>query len=477
MICLSKTQQRPFGYQRRRGSMTIFLCIILAALVLTESILWTAAARRAKEADLARSMRLQLQQSLSGWNEEIYDFYGLYTLDTSTLDSTVVTTCFQDGDEIQVLLNPTSEMTAESIRTGVIRFMLIRFPALLASEILSRLSIIGDLVSESSLYQTITDEGTSDWMSYLATFVDQKDTWVSTIESVLNTVETVDITGTTEKVQSFLTTMKNVAERGGTSFLQQDGEVSDVLDLSTISSVMKRYDRLSRSDMPEFADSMLLSTYVASLFDSRLSTLQVHGEDEEETNAFGDSFEKIHSENMPDMEYVVTGIEDINTSRYITATMVLDVRFVIDLAMNILDKEKNATALEIAGVLSPIILLLSGGYVDIPPEYLKYVVLYVWSIADAMSDGMKLLRGESVPLFTSEYVDENSILQNALDTNYRDYIGIILLLIPNEWKSSRIETIIRRDAGAAMYSGVSVTVQYQDRQYYSEDSYDTYRTM
>ena len=118
--------------------MTIFLCIILAALVLTESILWTAAARRAKEADLARSMRLQLQQSLSGWNEEIYDFYGLYTLDTSTLDSTVVTTCFQDGDEIQVLLNPTSEMTAESIRTGVIRFMLIRFPALLAGRIQSK---------------------------------------------------------------------------------------------------------------------------------------------------------------------------------------------------------------------------------------------------------------------------------------------------------------------------------------------------
>jgi Family of unknown function (DUF5702) len=460
----------------RQGSITIFLCIILAALVLTESILWTAAARRAAEGDLERSMRLQLQHTLSGWNEEILEYYGLYAVDESRFDSSVLTSCFCDDDTITVLLSPTSEMTAEAIRLGAVRFILMRFPALFASEIISRLSIIGDIVSDSTLYTSITGDGSSDWMSYLETFIGEKDKWVQTIESVLEAVETVDITGTTEKVSSFLQTLQSVAERGGTSFLQQGGEVSDVLDLSKISDVMKSYDRLSRSDLPDFVDNVLLSTYVASFFDSRLVTLQTDDEDRVETNVFGDAFEDLHTVNKPDMEYVVSGVEDENISRYITATMVLDVRFVINLAMNILDKEKNTTALEIAGVLSSIISILSAGTVDIPPEYLKYVVLYIWSIADTFSDGMKLMRGDSVPLFTSKYLEKNSLLQDALDTNYRDYVGIALLLIPNEWKSTRMETIIRRDAGGAMYSGVSVTVQYQDRQYYSEDSYDTYRT-
>lgn len=458
----------------RQGGMTVFLCIILAGLVLTESILWAGAGRRATEADLARCMRLQAAHSLSSYNSKILDYYGLYTADASSTDTTIFDTCFRSPGEAGILVEPTSPMTKEAIFKGIIKFMQIRMPAFFCSEILSRLLVIGELIEDSGVFSVMESQGSSEWLTYLSDFISKKEAWSQTIESAMTTFEDIDFTGTTKKIKTFFSTVRNLAERGGTSFLQGDSDVGEVLDFSNLVKVFDVIDAVYGSDLPEPVDDYFLNLYTISFLDSRIIN-QIDGTSSKpEENAFGKKYEELHPQNICDLEYVLTGFDNELISMGITQQLVGDVRLISNFAMNLLDKQKMEQSLLIARVIASCIAVLSAGTIEAPPEVIRYLVLYVWSIADSMGDVQKLIAGERVPLFRTEYITKNELLDDSLSTDYRDYVHVLLMLVPGDFKSDRILNVIKRDAGGELYAGIRITARYNNTSYVLEDAYDAY---
>jgi hypothetical protein len=463
--------------KKRNGVISIFLCIILSAVVLSESLLWLAACKRAEEADLMRCMRLQTAHALSCYNEVLLDYYGIYVVDESLFQPIIFETCNRSQGQTSILIEPTSALTKEAIRNGIVRFMLIRMPAYITSEILSRISLISDLIDESGVRKIFESAGgSSAWLHYLADFISKKTEWSATIKAALEIIKEADCTGIIRDIESFFESVQYIAERGGTTFLQGDMEVGDVLDVTAFGNTLDLVESLYSPDLPETLETCLMDIYAVSFFDSFIVNEMDGSESKPEENVLGRKYEDLHSENQNDLEYILTGVDDDYLSAMITNQCISDIRVICNFVSNIMNKEKMDKALVIANVLSTCIKILSAGKAEIPAKALQYLVIFIWSIADGISDSFKIARGESVPLLTSDsFSGKFELLNDALMTDYRDYINILLFLVPAENKSERMLQVLTRDAGGEMYSGVLVSSSYDGTTYSLEESYDAYK--
>ena len=91
-----------------------------------------------------------------------------------------------------------------------------------------------------------------------------------------------------------------------------------------------------------------------------------------------------------------------------------------------------------------------------------------------MTDMYDLTSGKEVPLLNHSAIDDEEIVKDLIMTDYRDYIRVYLLIVPAEWKLSRILSILKRDSGGSIYTGVRIHVEYMNHSYQMEDSYDAY---
>jgi hypothetical protein len=154
--------------------------------------------------------------------------------------------------------------------------------------------------------------------------------------------------------------------------------------------------------------------------------------------------------------------------------LVFDVRIITNFGTYLVDSEKMSKAKEIAEILSAAITLVSAGTVSVDPEILQFAVLYVWALVQGFADLVKLLSGESIILFDHSALNNNDILKDALNTKYRDYIALFLMAVPEEWKLSRILTILKRDCSSEIYSGVTLSANFRGGLFVMEDTYDAY---
>ena len=75
----------------RKGTITLFLCIVLSAAIILESIYIKGAYRRKQEVILASAVSHQTEQILSQFDRQYLDWYGIYALDSIESDHAVRT--------------------------------------------------------------------------------------------------------------------------------------------------------------------------------------------------------------------------------------------------------------------------------------------------------------------------------------------------------------------------------------------------
>jgi len=462
---------------KRNGSAGIFLCIVLSAVILTEGVLYSAARIRSNEADLARCMRLQISQILCSYNRSLLENYGLYGLDSSSVNSKVFDACFSGKGDAVMTAEPENMISSADLKTGIADYMQIRMPAVASGEILSRFKGIYSGILDSDLFKNAKGSQSSEWLGYVKGFLGQKDKWGGVINSVVAAVETVDFTGKVKDLEEFASSFQEAAGRSATLYLQGESSTvlpDDFLNPDNLSNIMSYVDGYMNWEMPGIVDSLLINEYAVSFFDSKVEYI-VDGDSKElESNLLGVPFTEIHGSNRADLEYLLTGIDNEIISFSIAETLIFDMRTIANTGIYLLDNEKMKKAKEIAEILSAAITLVSAGTVSIDPEALKFGVIYVWALKQGFQDVLKLIGGESVILFDHSALDDQEVLKGALMTDYRDYMRVLLLAVPEEWKLSRILTLLKKDCANELYKGVCLSVDYRGSLFRMEDSYDAY---
>ena len=461
----------------RNGGASVFLCIILSAVILTEGTLYFASRLRGYEADLMRSMRLQMSQILGNYNESLLNNYGLYGLDESSVSTTIFSGCFSGGDLAVLTATPYSPITTDNLQEGISDFMQIRMPALASKELLTRFKGAYSEIINCDLFKKAQNSKSSQWLIYLKAFLAQKDKWGDAIKKVVDTVELIDITGKTKELEEFAAGFQQTLQRNSTLFLQGDssGVLSDdILSPDNMSKILSVADNYLNFDMPGIVDSYMINEYALSFFDSKIEN-EKNGETETpESNVLGIPYSDVHGANRADLEYLLTGLDNEVASFAVAKMLVFDVRIISNFAAYLIDSEKMSKAKEIAEILSAAITLVSAGTVSVDPEILQFVVLYVWAMGQGFADLVKLLSGESIELFDISALKNKDMLKAAIQTEYRDYVGLFLAAVPQEWKLSRMLTIFKKDCSSQLYAGASLSAKFRGSEFLMEDTYDAY---
>jgi len=461
----------------RNGSASIFLCIILSAVILTECVLYSATRMRGTEADIARCMRLQISQILCNYNEQLLGNYGLYGVNEASVNKKVFDKCFSGAGDFILAAEPCGLMTTEDLRTGISDYMKIRMPAIASAEILSRFKGVFSEIRESTIFKKSQTLESSEWLNYAKNFLNQKDKWNNVISNVLSVAEVIDITGKLGELDDFAVSLQHELARNTTLYLQGESDKdlpTGIMNPDNLSAIMSYADNYMNFELPEIADVLMINEFAVASFDSRIEYIMDGDNKVPEANYYGVPFSEIHGSNRADLEYLLTGIDNETISSNTVKILIYDMRIIVNLGTYLVDSEKMKKAKEIAEILSTGISLVSAGTVTIDPQALQFFVLYIWALGQGFSDLVKLIGGESVVLFDHSALAEHTILEDALLTDYRDYLGLFLLAVPVDWKLSRILTLLKKDCGGELYTGVSLSVDYRGSTFMMEDTYDAY---
>jgi hypothetical protein len=122
----------------------------------------------------------------------------------------------------------------------------------------------------------------------------------------------------------------------------------------------------------------------------------------------------------------------------------------------------------IAQVISIMIWITSLFTVYIDPTAIQYTIVFFMAFAKAVMDASDLISGRSVPLFYHDSVED------AIDTSYRDYFRVFLLFIPEDKLLDRMRTVIQRDCGEHLYTGVYATGMLGDDSYSVKRRFELY---
>lgn len=461
------------GMKSRAGGASIFLCILLSAVILTESILFAAALERRTEADLMRCMRMQAQAVLCRYNEPLLKYYGLYGLSGSPGDTGVFDKCFT-GSGASIAMTGMEGMSEEVLRNAISDYMKVRAPSIVSADMLGRLRGVLDEIYDSDFLKKAGEGKGAGWIGYLNDILSNSGKWSGVIAQAIETAKMADFTGTLNRFDDFCQTYMDTARRKATLFAQGDTNPALLLDTGRLADIMNNLDGLMDTDLPDIADNLLVNEYIISFMDSCVKETIDGDRSEPESNLLGIPYKSIHGSNNADLEYVLTGIDNGIASQTIVRKFILDTRIAVNLAAFLIDSEKTDRAKEIGTVLSAAILAVSLGTVEISPDILQYVVLMVWAEGQALIDVNDLAGGKGVPLLNHSAIDDEEIVKDLIMTDYRDYVRIYLLIVPSEWKLSRILSILERDCGGTIYTGVRIQVDYMNRSYRMEDSYDAY---
>lgn len=474
-----KNEYREHSLDRnKRGGATIFLCIIMSALILSQSILLSGAVARASEAEMRRCIQLQTEQVLSGYNDKLLKYYGMYVIDPANMNRNVFDECYRNSVYEDICLEPYTELTPELVGLGITDFMKPRFPTIIGYQLLDKVKSVLQSINKSTLYNVGKKDQDGKWTGYLKDFMASSDKWSGVLENIENFVDILDLSGKLRDLKDFVKDLRYVAEETATQTLQSNESGGFKLDIFNPDSITKLLEIVSEKmngDSSSLAEYFYLNQYSVNFFDSAVKKCTINGKKVEESNIYGIPFSEIHGSNRPDIEYLLTGCEDEDSALFYAKTYVFATRTVLNLGSFLLDSEKQKQALGIAEVISTAIAVISVGEVYVDPQVVKYVILLTWAIAQAYKDVGKLISGEQITLIDNSKIAGNEKVKAVLSTKYRDYIGFFLLFVDKDKLLARIKTILEKECGEKAYIGISMSVKSKGKTYALRDTYDVYK--
>ncbi|MBR2750220.1 MAG: hypothetical protein IKD90_03710 [Clostridiales bacterium] len=460
-------KKRLFG---RKGSITIFLCIILSAIILLESVYISGAYQRKREVLITEAVSHQVEQALSQFDRDILDWYGLYAIKEVKEGTAVFKSMTASLKDASYAYEMTHPFDNDCLKDCISDYMRLRGLAFEGNGILDRLGISISKIRGSN---NTGGDGISSWLPTFKSMLGNKKYVKTILDKLKDTIRDVGLGEKIDKFNSFVDSARMVWEEKSSAVIEYGDSSTTIsmFDPSSISGLTNLFDKYMDADLPGFIDRMIMNEYATFQFDSRLTNIITDNGAVPETNMIGIPFDKMHSGNHSDLEFLLVGSDSESTNQFAVSSLLLGMRLLLDMGSFLMDEAKKQTAFVIAEVMTLIIALVSLGTVIIDPFTIQYVILFIMAYIQAWTDVVKLVNGMSVPLF---YNDTFPSVGRLTDTSYRDYFRIALLFVPEEWLLIRMRYVIQRDAGATLYTGIKGTGKLQDSEYQVERRYELY---
>ena len=442
----------------KHGSASVFLAIILSALILVECTFVAFVWNLDYALSVNTALKTQIDSILSDYNRQLFEVYGIYAFTKDEIDDE----CFYKALEINGLesgatlyVTSRSRFTTDDLKKAINSYYWYRGSGISVKSVVEDYSQLILGLDESGVLQKVGEFMESPAAGYLSDIIkgsESAEEWIGKAGDVL---DLEDLLEEAADMDSLSSDYKEAIKDFDIDVDIDIAEWEALLDtMSDLEDVMDRRADLSDPVMTKYS----IAHYCSHNFDCCFPP-------QDDSSITGTEFKDIHKDKKCDAEYIITGIEGIPG--------VLVVEFFMTrllIASNILKDyadEKFRNTMEILGeIISAIILVVSEGAADIDPRLIAAGLTYFCAVAQSIKDSILIFQGKKVVIFEYEDVD-------IITFDYRDFLNLFCLLVPEEDLLERSHEILKRDYGK-LYKGVTLEADFRGSRYSLEKSYQLY---
>ena len=488
--------------RRRCGSLSIFFCIVLTALV-TVMGTWLQAVRiRSLEADIARGLSAEVQVGLAGFDRTLFEQFGLFGFREPTTDSDVF------PDMVPALAG-TCELSLKAerplynrpeLQMQILRHMKARVPAVYLEVLASRLKQLADCLPDRkpdtltpSSFRTAclpelnpgmqslssSDDASQVFSQSISVLdpvaVSEGDTGLASIlRGIMPVLDQKMVRGLADSLfgdlvsqleDKLLQTVRDQYRRYAADMLGigQDkaltdllGQMPDFLDPDSLSTLGKRVDQLMTFATVPVYDKFCLMEYGLGYFIPRVTIRSENGITGTLSTLDGRKMTDDLALRQGEIERLITGLDNTRAANLVVRMAIISMRSFIQLTALVLDETRMTALRTAAASLAAAIGVLSGGTVLFDPGLLTWVLAVGEALAAGYEDSQKLLDGKGVPVWPGK---GNINLQCW----YQDYLRLLLLILPQSLLLERMARILETIVPGPFFTALTAEITWRGR--------------
>lgn len=428
---MRKRTKRRTG-RNKYGSTTVFLSMILTAIVLVEcsfiAIMWD----YDKRLEMSRAVKIQLQSVLSDYNRQLFEVYGIYAFNKSKVDTKIFNRCLEANgcDEMNVVrVEGFKPITAKELKRAIASYYTLRWGGFTGKRIVNELVPFiksADKFDICGKIKKLTSGGAG---KYLKLIIDGK-------EKISGDEEDEDYK-TGEKV---LGQIASLVKRSGNdlSKLSPDLSADNLGYVADCLNYVNSYADKGQDLLSGKASKFALAHYAAYNFDCQI-------ENDKDETLDKTSFNDIHTDNKCDAEYILSGNEGKAGCANVES-LIFAVCFIKEY-MNCNSDPLLTTALPLlADAIAAVVLVVTEGAVALDPGLVETGLKIIVAACHAAGSVSNVVDGETVSLIEKD--DDKGLI----NLGYRDFVFMYMCLVPEESVSERVLNVLSRDFGEMSYS-------------------------
>ncbi len=442
----------------KHGSASVFLALILSALILVECTFVAFVWNLDYALSVNTALKTQIDSILSDYNRQLFEVYGIYAFTKDEIDDE----CFYKALESNGLKSGSvlfvtshSKFTTDDLKKAINSYYWYRGTGISVKSVVEDYSqlIIG--LDESGVLAKVGEFMESPAAGYLSDIIKGSETaeeWIGKAGDVLNLEDLLEEAADMDSISS---DYKEAIKDFDIDIDIDIAEWEALLDtMSDLENVMEQLTDMSDPVMTKIS----VAHYCSHNFDCCFSP-------EGDSSITGTEFKAIHGDKKYDSEYIITGIEGL-PGAFAVEYFMTRIMIVSNILKDYAD-EKFRNTMEVLGeIISAIILVVSEGAADIDPRLIAAGLTYFCAVVQSVKDLILIVQGKRVVIF--EYEDTEIIT-----FDYRDFLNLFCLLVPEEDLLERSHEILKRDYGK-LYKGVTLEADFRGCRYTLEKSYQLY---
>jgi hypothetical protein len=457
-------RRMPRRLRSKKGAITLFLAIILAALILVETtfvaFLWDLDYRLA----VSRALKAQAECVLADYNRELFNVYGIYAYSLQDVDDEIFNRVLEanghkDGSGLTVYAPESFD--ADCLRRVIAEYYGYRLPGVMGSQLITQFGEVIKEIDKTGLIDKLKEFRGSKASEYLSDIL----SGASKLEQILSGIdEDIDISSILENSDLFYDFRQGLKDDSNdldnTDIKQSLGDTGWILD--SLNKFIEYNEHIS--DIGELTGMQLYCAHYASYnFDCRVPN-------ESDSTVNGTAFSDIHENNEYDTEHLITGINGKAACLGISAAIHGALSGINFLKLR-RDKKFTSVVSVVALVLSEVIAAVSEGMVEIPPKVMEMCITGLCASVKGLADLDKLEKGERISVFKENDTE-------YIKVSYRDFLFSFALLVPYPLVLPRMLEVLKREYGdmfiavnAVSYAGTYELECYRKYEMYDREAF------
>jgi len=199
----------------KHGSATVFLSIILSALILVESTYLLKIVVINRSITIDRALKIQIESILSSYNRELYEYYGIYAFTSNEVNDTIFCNALLANNvdpNGSLVIENVEVMTIDELRLAIANFYSYRGGAIAMDSMMGLLSNVINLCDDFGIKEKISEFTSSGAYEYFSQAIsDSRE--VSKILEVVSYFPGVE--NLESKIQQFLGFVDSINQTSG----------------------------------------------------------------------------------------------------------------------------------------------------------------------------------------------------------------------------------------------------------------------